>query len=170
MTSINKDYANLFLCEEVLEGSHDPNRRVGVVIVNTKNVVLSTGTNAPPTRMGLKREDSHRMFALDPQSKYFLLEHAERNAIHSAYHKGKSLSGATIYSTLFPCADCARAIVAAGIERLVVPAKEIDPIRDEKWLDHYRHARKIFELAGVEIDSLAIEADSQLPKLKAEGM
>jgi dCMP deaminase len=84
-----------------------------------------------------------------------MLEHAERNAIFAAYAEGKSMVGATIYSTLFPCADCARAIVAAGLSRLVVLGMTKDPVRDEKWLEHYRHAERIFARAGVAVDVIA---------------
>lgn len=57
-----------------------------------------------------------------------------------------------MYGTLFPCADCARAIVASGLTRLVVFGPKLDPIRDQKWLDHYRHAQRIFELAGLSVE------------------
>src|SRR4030088_2668505 len=68
---------------------------------------------------------------------------ARRNAIFAAYAHGKLLVGATMYGTLFPCADCARAIVAAGLSRLVVIGVPKDPVRDERWLEHYYHSERI---------------------------
>jgi dCMP deaminase len=59
-----------------------------------------------------------------------------------------------MYSTLFPCADCARAIVAAGLVRLVVLGLARDPIRDQKWLDHYRYAERILAKAGIAVDAV----------------
>jgi dCMP deaminase len=139
-------------CEEVKEASHDPHRKVGVVIADGEGTELATGTNAPPAKLGLALSDTHTEISRDPNWKYFLLEHAERNAINSARDQGISIQGATMYGTLFPCADCARAIVSAGISRLVVPGPGGNPQRDEKWLQHYQYAHKIFDLAGVVVD------------------
>lgn len=122
------------------------------MIVDGDGQAISTGTNAPPLRLGLSVSDSHRAIESDPEWKYFMLEHAERNAINAARDQQLRLAGSTMYGSLFPCADCARAIVAAGISRLVVPGLSSDPARDSKWLDHYRYAQKIFDLAGVRVD------------------
>jgi dCMP deaminase len=80
-----------------------------------------------------------------------MLEHAERNAIFAAYRGGRSLVGATMYGTLFPCADCARAIVAARLSRLDVLSLGRDPVRDAKWLEHYRYAERILAMAGITV-------------------
>ncbi|MER9216163.1 deaminase [Mesorhizobium sp. M0663] len=152
MAISDSDRRFLLRCEEVKEGSHDPHRKVGVVIVDQEEQTLSSGTNAPPAQLGLSLSDSHRSIASDPDWKYFMLEHAERNAINAARDNRLSLQGATMYGSLFPCADCARAIVAAGISRLVVPSPGGDPARDTKWLNHYRYAHRMLELAGVHVD------------------
>jgi dCMP deaminase len=147
----------LFRCDEVRRESFDPHRAVGAVIVSRNDSIIGTGTNKPPSEMGFTLQEIHELFAHDPKSKYFLLEHAERNAIADAYKNGQPIIGATIYCTLFPCADCARAIVSAGILRLVVPEQALDPIRDIKWADHYLYAREIFEKARVQVD-LVVDA------------
>jgi dCMP deaminase len=152
MALSNVDRQFLLRCEEVKEESHDPHRKVGVLIVDDQDQVISVGTNAPPHQLGLSRYDSHAAIAVDPEWKYFMLEHAERNAINAARNDGKSAVGATMYGTLFPCADCARAIVAAGISRLVVSGPGGNPDRDRKWIDHYRYAHRILELARVQVD------------------
>lgn len=152
MAISDSDRQFLFHCEEVKQASHDPHRQVGVLIADRQGRIVATGTNAPPLQLGLAMEDSHRSIEADPEWKYFVLEHAERNAINSARDNGLRLDGATMYGTLFPCADCARAIVAAGISRLVVPAPGGNSARDRKWLDHYRYARKIFDLGGILVE------------------
>ncbi|NMG39769.1 hypothetical protein GRZ55_10995 [Chelativorans sp. ZYF759] len=134
------------------EGSHDPHRKVGAVIADANGRILGVGANAPPKRLSLTLLQSHAAVEGDPHWKYHVLEHAERNAIFSALQNGSQLLGATMYGTLFPCADCARAIVAVGIARVVVPSPGGDAVRDQKWLDHYRYARSIFELAGVTVE------------------
>lgn len=150
----------LLRCEEVKHDSYDPHRKVGVVIANPSLEVIAEGTNAPPGVLGMTRQDSAVAISQDPTWKYFMLEHAERNAIFSARDRGASLVGTTLYGTLFPCADCARAIAAAGIVRLVVSTTDNDPVRDERWRDHYAYARKIFEMSGVTVE-LAHSVDVQ---------
>lgn len=146
----DRDFLNR--CEEVQAKSHDPHRQVGAIIVGRDKQILAVGTNAPPAELGLSRSESHAAIADDPQWKYYLLEHAERSAINDARNNGLCVTGSTMYGTLFPCADCARAIVAAGISRLVVPDSSRDSIRDRKWLDHYRFAKRIFELGGITVE------------------
>lgn len=147
-----RDRRFLLLCNEAREDSHDPGRKVGAVIVDGSGQQLAIGSNAPPPALGLTVAESREAIAHDPTWKYFMLEHAERNAIFAAYNQGKSLVGATMFGTLFPCADCARAIVAAGISRLVVLGLGKDPVRDEKWLEHYRYAERILAMAAIAVD------------------
>ena len=138
-------------CKAASRESHDPHRQVGVVIVSQSGHLLATGTNKPPLAMNLRLQDSHKAITEDPAWKYFMLEHAERNAIVNARQLGHVLDHSTMYGTLFPCADCARAIVAAGIARLVVPSPKNNSPRDVKWQAHYSYAVQIFKLAGVQI-------------------
>lgn len=153
MTTSESDGKFLMMCEEVKRESHDPHRQVGVVIVDATGQIIAQGSNSPPREFGLTIEQSHSEIIADPKWKYFLLEHAERNAIRAAREQGESLSGSTLYGTLLPCADCARAIVAAGIRRVVVSTGDHDPARDEKWRDHYVYAHRIFQMGGVEVDT-----------------
>lgn len=149
MKTIQRDSEYLRRCVELHERSHDPHRQVGAIIVNEHGRILSEGANAPPKKFGLSKADSSHAIEADPEWKYFMLEHAERNAISSAVEKGEALAGTTMFASLYPCADCARAIVAAGISRLVVPKLGGNTERDKKWQAHYRYANKIFELGGV---------------------
>ena len=132
------------------EKSHDPHRQVGAAIVGADGQLASTGTNRPPIELNFTIEESHAAIKQDSRWKYFVLEHAERNAIRNACRSGKNLDRATMYLSLFPCADCARAIVASGIKCLVVPEIAKDSVRDEKWLEHYNYASLILDKAGIE--------------------
>jgi dCMP deaminase len=154
MAISREDRQFLLLCDEVRQDSHDPDRKVGAIIVDLDGQLIARGTNAPPSALNLTIADSQTAIRQDRRWKYFVLEHAERNAIFDALLRGNSLKGTTMYSTLFPCADCARAIVASGVSRLVVLGVGLDPDRDQKWLDHYRHAERIFELAGVMVETI----------------
>jgi dCMP deaminase len=138
-------------CDAAKEASHDPIRKVGAVIVGSAGQIVATGANRPPEGIHLDRQTSFARIAADTSWKYFMLEHAERNAIALARNEGHMLRGTTMYSSLFPCADCARAIVAAGIGRLVAPNFS-GRAEDEKWQEHFKYAVEILRLGGVQLD------------------
>ena len=122
--------------------SKDPSTQVGACIVNEDKRILSVGYNGMPRGcdddfMPWEREGNF----LD--SKYAFVCHAELNAILN-YGAG-TLKNAVLYTTLFPCNECAKAIIQSGIKEVVYSC------------DKYAHteqniaARKMFELAGVEL-------------------
>ena len=88
--------------------SKDPNTQVGACIVHN-NVILSTGYNGFPYGCS---DDEYPWEREDP-----FVVHAELNAILNS--QGKSLKGATIYVALFPCNECAKAIIQSGIKEVV---------------------------------------------------
>ena len=98
------------------ERSKDPNTQVGACIVDAQNRILATGYNGFP--QGCSDDDFpwNRDEALG-ETKYQFVVHAELNAILNA--RGKSLAGAVLYVGLFPCNECAKAIIQAGISEVV---------------------------------------------------
>ena len=98
------------------ERSKDPSTQVGACIVDENNRILSTGYN------GFPRGCSDDIFPwnrneADGETKYPFVVHAELNAILNA--NGKSLHGAKIYVALFPCNECAKAIIQSGIKEVI---------------------------------------------------
>lgn len=96
--------------------SKDPNTQVGACIVSPDNIILSTGYNGMPKgcsddEFPWSREGK---FA---DTKYPFVVHAELNAILNAY--GKDLRNAKLYVALFPCNECAKAIIQSGIREVV---------------------------------------------------
>ena len=96
--------------------SKDPSTQVGACIVDENNKILSMGYNGMPIGINddnitWEREGSF----LD--TKYAYVCHAELNAILN--YRGGSLEGAKMYVTLFPCNECAKAIIQSGIKELV---------------------------------------------------
>ena len=94
--------------------SKDPNTQVGACIVDENNVIISTGYNGFP--IGCSDDD----FPWDREgenTKYPFVVHAELNAILNA--SGKLLRGARVYVALFPCNECAKAIIQAGIKEVI---------------------------------------------------
>ena len=122
--------------------SKDPNTQVGACIVHN-NVILSTGYNGFPYGCSDDEYPWEREGDFQNNTKYPFVVHAELNAILNS--QGKSLMGATIYVALFPCNECAKAIIQSGIKEVVY------------WEDKYadtdgvKASKKMFELAGVKI-------------------
>ena len=94
--------------------SKDPNTQVGACIVDENNVILSTGYNGFPIGCS---DDVFPWERDGEETKYPYVVHAELNAILNA--SGKSLRGAKIYVDLFPCNECAKAIIQSGIKEVV---------------------------------------------------
>ena len=96
--------------------SKDPNTQVGACIVSEEHKILSMGYNGFPT--GCSDDDFPWAREGEPlENKYFYTTHSELNAILN--YRGGSLEGATMYVTLFPCNECAKAIIQAGIKTVI---------------------------------------------------
>ena len=96
--------------------SKDPNSQVGACIVSEDNKILSMGYNGFPKGCS----DDAFPWAREGEpldTKYLYVTHSELNAILN--YRGGSLEGAKMYVTLFPCNECAKAIIQAGIKTLV---------------------------------------------------
>ena len=107
-----------FMGVAVLSGlrSKDPNSQVGACIVSPDNKILSMGYNGFP--IGCSDEEFPWSREGEPlHTKYFYVTHSELNAILN--YRGGSLEGSKLYVTLFPCNECAKAIIQAGIQTIV---------------------------------------------------
>ena len=123
------------------ERSKDPNTQVGACIVGEDNRILSVGYNGMP--QGCEDDDmpwGRDGSALD--SKYMYVCHAELNAILN-YRGTGSMKGAKLYVTLFPCNECAKAIIQSGIKEVIY--------RSDKYADAESTiaSKKMFEQTGV---------------------
>ena len=113
MTDWNQRFMDL--AHHVAGWSKDPSTKVGAVIVNEKKQVLSLGYNGFPRGV----HDCAERYN-DRSTKLQFVAHAERNALDNAYI---DVDGATLYSTLYPCSECAKGIIQRGI-RQVITSKE----------------------------------------------
>lgn len=96
--------------------SKDPNTQVGACIVSDDNRILSTGYNGFPQGCSDDEFPWNRDESVG-ETKYNFVVHAELNAILNA--GGKSLVGSRIFVSLFPCHECAKAIIQAGVKEVV---------------------------------------------------
>lgn len=116
-----KDYISwdeYFMSVAKLAGmrSKDPNSQVGACIVSNDNKILSMGYNGFP--MGCSDDEfPWEREGEELDQKYLYVVHSELNAILN--YRGGDLEGAKIYVSLFPCNECAKAIIQAGIKTIV---------------------------------------------------
>lgn len=123
--------------------SKDPNTKVGACIVDTNHKVVSIGYNGMPG--GLPEEElSWRRDGDGLDSKYLYVCHAEFNAILNT-RNGSDLRGCTLFVTLFPCNECAKAVIQTGIKEVVY--------LDNKYKDttETQASLKMLNLAGVKL-------------------
>jgi dCMP deaminase len=137
------DLRFMTLARHVGGWSKDRSRQVGCVVVGDDNIVRAIGFNGFPR--GLDDEVAVRH---QRPAKYLWTEHAERNAIYAAARAGISLSGTRMYVPWFPCVDCARAIVQAGIVELIA----IEPdMGDPQWGEGFGVSIEMLTEAGIKV-------------------
>ena len=119
--------------------SIDPSTQVGACIVSNDNRILSMGYNGAPRglnddSMNWGREGSFL------ETKYAYVCHAELNAI---LNYRENLEGAKIYVALFPCNECAKAIIQAGIKEVIY--------KDDKYAntDNVIASKKMFDACNI---------------------
>ena len=107
-----------FMGVAILSGmrSKDPNSQVGCCIVSQDNKILSMGYNGFPK--GCSDDEFPWAREGEPlDTKYLYVAHSELNAILN--YSGGSLAGAKLYVSLFPCNECAKAIIQCGIKEVI---------------------------------------------------
>ncbi|MDD6467808.1 MAG: dCMP deaminase family protein [Erysipelotrichaceae bacterium] len=138
--------------------SKDPSTQVGAVIVNEEKRIVGIGYNGMP--YGCEDDE----FPWDREgefldTKYPYVVHAELNAILNSIQK---LKNCTLYVSLFPCNECAKAIIQSGIRKIVYEC------------DKYAHteatqaSKRMLRAAGVELVQLDYQVEVSIIKKKSE--
>ncbi|MBP3388777.1 MAG: dCMP deaminase family protein [Clostridia bacterium] len=121
--------------------SKDPSTQVGACIVGEDNRILSMGYNGMPIGCDDNALPWSREGDSSLDTKYPFVCHAELNAILN--YAGSKLKGARVYVSLFPCNECAKAIIQAGIKEIIYLSDKYadsEATRASKWM---------FDLTGV---------------------
>lgn len=126
--------------------SKDSSTKVGAVVIGPTKEIRSLGYNGAPR--GCSADEDER--GTTRPEKYFWMSHAEANAISNAARVGIPLAGSTLVVTHFPCMDCARLIVQAGINKVVT--NRPDDAFTERWGEHMGRAMRLFDECGVEVE------------------
>jgi len=123
--------------------SLSPNRvrKVGAVLVARDGTEIAACNTFPAGVRDL--EERH-----GGDGRFVWMERAERHAIFEAARRGVATAGAHLTTTFFPCIDCARAIVDAGVTCLDTPKPDFD---DPVWGGSFERSQIILREGGVEI-------------------
>jgi len=144
------DKLDALLERAITAAAASPNRirRVGAVLVAAGSEIAACNTFPPGVRALPER--------VIGDNRFIWLEHAERTALFEAARRGLATEGGMLVSTYFPCTDCARAIVLAGVKTVATPRPEFD---DPVWGDSFRTSAAILSEGAVEVVYLAEDQD-----------
>jgi len=146
MASLEWEKKFLDMAKLVSSWSKDPSTKVGAVITDKNNRLVSVGYNGFPVGVS----DDYRL--KDRNTKYNIIVHAEMNAIMFA---NKVLTGCILYTYPFePCSRCASVIIQTGIKRIVSYVNS-----ENRWEENFQLSRKLFMEAGVELEYYEKEED-----------
>ncbi len=129
--------------------SKDPRTKTGCVIVGPNHEIRTTGYNGFPRAV---RDDVPERWNRETGEKYRWVEHAERNSIYNAARCGTATDGCTMYLNWLPCMDCGRAIIQAGVTRLVVDRVQHEKNRSPKWEEDFARVETLLAEGGVKLD------------------
>ena len=128
--------------------SKDPSTQVGACIVSEENIIISTGYNGMPKGCS---DDEFPWEREGEENKYPYVVHAELNAILNA--NGRDLRGSRLYVALFPCNECAKAIIQSGVKEVVYLS--------DKYADTpvTRASKRMLDAAGIRYSQLNTALD-----------
>ncbi len=129
--------------------SKDPSTQVGACIVSEDNIIISTGYNGMPKGCS---DDEFPWEREGEDNKYAYVVHAELNAILNA--NGRNLQGSRVYVALFPCNECAKAIIQSGVKEVVYLS--------DKYKDTMGNlaSKRMLNAAGVKFTQLKTDVKS----------
>ena len=134
--------------------SKDPNTGVGAVIVDNVNRIVSIGYN------GMPRGCDDSLFPWDREgdfldTKYAYVVHAELNAILNA---PRSVQDCSLYVSLFPCNECAKAIIQSGIKKYIM--NQINMLDADNTIA----SKRMLTAAGIDLIQLDYTIDVKITK------
>ena len=143
--SANISWNQYFMALALLSAqrSKDPNTKVGACIVTPENKIVGIGYNGMPIGLDDSILPWERSAESQLDTKYPYVCHAELNAILNSI---KDISGCTLYVTLYPCNECAKAIIQSGIKKLVYHTNKYPDA------DSTKAAELMLRLAHIEVE------------------
>lgn len=124
--------------------SKDPHTKVAAIILSEDfSRIQSTGVNGFPRKFNDTLENRW-----EKPTKYLYVSHAETNAICNAARSGTSTDGSVIVVTMFPCMNCTKALIQAGIKKIYTRPPNF---QDPKWGQESLVSLEMLVEVGVEI-------------------
>lgn len=138
--------------------SKDPSTQVGACIVSNENRILSVGYN------GMPRNCDDDEYPWDREggaleTKYMFVCHAELNAILNYSSANGTLKGSKVYTTLFPCNECAKALVQSGVGEIVYYSDKYSTT------DSTLAAKRMFRSAGIKLTPYEFSGKKEILEL-----
>ncbi len=125
------------------------NTKVGALILDESRTVISQGYNGAPRNCSADMIGDHRSTG---DEKLHWVSHAELNAISNAARVGVALNNTTMIVTHYPCMECAKAIVQAGITTIICFKPEGGFLT--KWKDSLDRSKLLFKECDVVVITL----------------
>jgi dCMP deaminase len=124
--------------------SKDPHKKVGCLLLAPESLqILSMGYNGFPR--GVDETPAERW---SRPTKYYYVEHSERNCLYNACRSGVNTNGSIAVTTLYPCSDCCRALIQSGIKTIITTTPDFS---HERWGEDFKYSRIMFEEAHVDV-------------------
>lgn len=137
--SISWDECFMRMAHVIAERSKDPSTQVGAVIADSNNIVVGLGYNGFPRGVDNDTFPWEKDGAYE-DTKYAYICHAEENAIYNA---NANTANCKIYSTLFPCNECAKTLIQKGIKEVIFENNKYSA--DPPFIA----AKRMFDAAGI---------------------
>lgn len=129
--------------------SKDPNTQVCSLFLAPESLnVLTSGVNGFPRKVIETEKRWER------PAKYARVSHSEINGICNAARHGISLDNSICVVTMYPCRDCAKALIQVGVNTIITKKPNFT---DEKWGEHFKISSEMFEEVGMKM--IFIEGD-----------
>jgi dCMP deaminase len=138
------------LCEAIALRSPDASTKVGCVIIGKDRTIRSTGYNGFISGAKDTIKEGQDPSCFERPYKYLVTIHAEQNAIASAAKRGIALDNCELYVSEFPCSDCTKLIIQAGIKKICVcnkPSLEFS----ERWKEHIKASYDLLSCSNCEL-------------------
>ena len=146
------------ICKVVSTKSKDPSTKVGSIIVNSGNSIISTGYNGFPIGVNdnlitIKEGKPFSNERYEREKKYLWTSHAEENAICFAARNGIKLEGSKLFVVgMRPCSRCSRLIIQSGIKEVYV-LNNVDETTLERWKEDFDIAENMFKESKIKFIS-----------------
>ncbi len=130
----------------VAKWSKDKSTQVGAVVMMDDGTPLTFAYNGFARGVDDDVPERH-----ERPEKYKWTSHAEENAIANLARTGQQAKGSTLYVTHYPCAGCARKIIQAGIDKVVVDGNSMNEDFLSRWADDMKTSEEMFNEGGVSV-------------------